>query len=191
MCDDKSWIRKYVFVAVNVLNGIAFTLLANDNMYGLLFLGIGLCCHAIGYARDVAAASDTPIVPWMYALAHISVTNFIGDIPGIGIPCVRISHAVVVVGSLLVGVYLVFAYSTIVPLADAWSCYDPAFVTNLSSYDKGLCTDPSICTQPHIDCGRNTARSDAMRIAEQLLAALVIIHLGGVPEKIRYYTTIV
>jgi len=127
--------------------------------------------------------------PTLYRLSHLSMTNFVLDTPGGGIPAIRASHGVVVVGSVVVSAVVLFAWFVLAPIDDAWACYDPAYTHTLSRYDKGTCAEPGICAQPGIDCTRPASDfADTVHYAQLAFLALFLIHLSAVQLKIDYYT---
>ena len=157
-----------------------------------IFLAVSAGLHLVSYLHHRihlhVLERPLPINRGLYAVAHVGVLNFVLDLPGRRIPDVRGSHVVILLGGLITGVYLFFVYITLVPLDDAWACYDPA-VSSVLDYSHGLCSNPNICLEASIDCDRKkTAMSAAQAAAEQIVSGLLVVYFLSIPSKIAYYT---
>ena len=185
------WLLKYVMVIRVLLNGVAMSVLLSDGhaFVGWLLLAISAVLYFLTYVIIVARTRDFDVAvqPALYGLSHISATNFLFDTPGRNIRAVRLSHAVVAVGSPFVVAVLLFTTATVTPLSEAWGCYDPAFIESLEDYKYGTC-DQDICSLPQIDCSRKSLTfATASLAAEQAFVVLFIVQLLSVPAKLRYY----
>ena len=186
-----AWLLKYIMVARVLANGVAATIFAGDGPLWfaqlLAIISLGLYVLAFLIIRLYSKKGAPSIQPPLYALAHVSVTNFLFDTPGAGIRSVRISHTIVCWGSVVVVALLAIYRVGVQPLIDAWGCYNPAFVSSVEDYRFGTCDQP-ICTKPGIDCSRKSLTFEtASWFAEQAFVVLFITQLLSVPAKVRYY----
>jgi len=160
--------------------------------------------------------------PNLFALAHISIINFILDRPvshprhprhplphpqipptnpnilhqGHNISTVNITRPIIKISQFIVGIVVAFIIITIVPLQNAWGCYDPAFISSIKDYNLGTCpTDHTahheICTNyPIIKCDTDFTPSifnDTIHYTSQILAVVVIIYLLETYDEITYF----
>lgn len=185
------WLLKYIMVARVLMNGVAASvlLLGGHAIVGWLLLAISAVLYLVAYilVRAYTREAEIMISPLLYTVCQVSVLNFLLDSSGRGIPEVRMSHALVAVGSPFVVAALAFTTVTITPLSEAWGCYDPAFIQSLTDYKYGTC-DQDICANPRIDCTRKSLTfATASLAAEQAFVVLFIVYLLSIPAKIRHY----
>lgn len=201
-----AWLLRGVMVTRVTLNGVAATLLlwdSNDTdvatsilsgsgaRVGWRLLAVSAALHALSFLHHrvhAALSGPPPLHAGLYTVAHVSILNFALDTPGRRIPSVAVSHYLVVIGTLVVGVYLLYVHLTLAPLRRAWGCYDPAHAVGIEGYIHGTCDTPGICALPGINCDvQADPISAARQHAEQAMAALAVVQIMSVPAKLAHY----
>lgn len=137
-----------------------------------------------------------PVDPLLYAVAHVSILNYILDLPGRRIPTAKLTHVLIVATNIVAAIVLIFTLHTITPIQRAWGCYDPQFVDDLSDYDRGMCpadedSNANICTErPFVNCevdfGDNTFHKEIHYATQASMVALVLYALS-IGDKLTFY----
>jgi hypothetical protein len=92
----------------------------------------------------------------LFLIAHVSIINFLFELPGRGIKAVRLTRALQLAFTLTAGLVFMFTVFTLTPLEDAWGCYAPEHAADLSAYQHGTCdlVDAPACRfVPVVRCG--------------------------------------
>lgn len=167
---------------------VAWTLIAvSAGLYAFTYLH-----HRLHYALR----KHIPVDPTLYAIAHVSIVNFILDLPGRGIPSARFTHVLIVAINIVAAITLLFTLHTVTPIQKAWGCYDPQFVSGLADYDRGMCpvdrdSNANICTErPYVNCemdfGDNTFHKEIHYATQAGMVALVLYALS-IGDKLTFY----
>lgn len=188
---DPSPFRMGLFVCRLLVNAVALSLISYDPKFlfvGGILLAISFFAHLAVFVYNKARRPAIPINNKLYWASHFSITNFVLDTPGRGIPIVKFSHALLVVLSVIPVAILTFTWFLITPIETAWACYDPAYIKSLEDYKFGLCAFNDMCTLPQINCNQKAKiLSTEFHFALQLFGFLFIIQLATVPNKITWY----
>lgn len=140
----------------------------------------------------------------MYILSHISLFNFILDVPDINVPTTKLSAAITRTLVLVAGLIFVFTFMFLEPLTMAYGCYSP-----LSTYKDiiyGLCpaffsnNDPqqqitTVCDQKGVMCGSErmlwkTQLAYELHYAKLVLfAAFTLYSILTIETRILFYNT--
>lgn len=160
--------------------------------------------HLIACAAGASERSkDAIIQPWAYWLGHLSIINFALDLPGLGIPDVKLSNRIIIIINLAAVSMFAFLIFAEEPFSEAWGCYPPWY--SIEQFDFGLCpawlsrSDPEsplapVCTAVQgAECENETARwsatmNHAFTAARTMLFISGALYLFGIPLKIEYYT---
>ena len=160
-------------------------------MAGSAFLYVVSYVHHLVH---VAIRKSHPIAPNLYAASHISILNFLFDLPGRGVSTCRVTHALVIIINLLAGAVLVATWFTATPLRAAWGCYDPAFIHSLKDYNRGLCTkdaNAAICAErPYTNCEQNFERDMFNVILHGAIVAIavsLVLYTMSLSAKFTFY----
>lgn len=186
----KKWAANSVLVARLGLNSTAFLLVSfwDYPRTAIFLLAVSLAIYVLDFLIARFVLDPPKIHGGLYYLAHLSLTNFLLDSPGVGIPTVKFTHVLVQVGSLVPVPVLLFTFFTIDKMQRAWDCYDPAYIESLADYKYGICDNGMICNRPQINCAHKaTLFDEEIHYLCQLFGVLFALHLAAVPAKIDYY----
>jgi hypothetical protein len=169
----------------------------------LVLLGVSLLAHAVdcGFSfrsgpavgrRDVAA----------YCVAHVSLVNFVLDVPGIAAG-IRLwwHHALLVCTNLAAVAVVAVGFTWAEDWAHAWHCYGTQATLNDLEYGycltwpgvtappRGIC-DAGSQTGPHPGCAETSIpRSEILGRTFYVFAHIVVfsaaVYVGMVPAKLR------
>lgn len=163
----------------------------------LLVVSFGL--YLFAYAiHKYKRPSDTAhaVQPVLYGTAHLSVLNFLLDLPGRNVPTARRSHTLLVLVNFVAGCVLFVVYATATPLQEAWGCYQPSLINSLRDYNRGLCPgDPTstanICTErPYTNCEEMFEVDVFGKVKHYALQAITlgaVVYLFSVNSKLSFY----
>ena len=164
---------------------------------GWTLMAISAGLYGLAYALHVFLRQKPhPLQPVLYGTAHVSLLNFLLDLPGRHVPTVKRSHALLVIVNFIAGLTLFITYATATPLQEAWGCYQPSLINSLRDYDRGLCPgDPTstanICTErPYTNCEENfkvDVFAKEMHYAMQGVVFGLIVYGISVGSKISFY----
>jgi hypothetical protein len=171
---------------------------------GWAFLGISVLLYIISYAHTSWALKQTspgslPIQPRLYLLAHLSILNFMLDVPGRRVPTVKISHSFLIVFNTLLSIYMFVLATAVTPIREAWRCYRPEHFDSIEDYNFGICPPPdkttAICSDhAGITCPTTgepsyseAVWSTEMHYALNFILASGAVYLGSLKPKLLYW----
>ena len=164
---------------------------------GWSLMAVSAVLYAFAYGLHVFLKPKLqPVQPVLYGTAHVSVLNFLFDLPGRGVPTVKRSHTLLVVVNVIAGLTLLVTHAIATPLQEAWGCYQPSLITSLRDYNRGVCPgDPTstanICTErPYTNCEENfevDVFAKEMHYALQGIVFGLIVYGVGVGSKLSFY----
>jgi hypothetical protein len=175
-----------------------------------LILG-SLILHFLAYAshrlylirsflQDPTASDGPAVLPHkMYTVAHISILNFLLDLPGYHTLSTRFLRYVIVALNLTATLILVFYLFVLENFVLAWGCYPRG--TSLGDFRFGVCPgywrDPDhyyapVCDSPGARCGEEEIRDNQMfshelGITSGLVAFSFSLYIISIPQKVTYY----
>lgn len=134
-----------------------------------------------------------------YWFGHLSLLNWIFDIPGIGVPTSRLIHIVIILINFTAGVVFAVAYWLEEPMTLAWGCYQPG--THIADMKYGLCpayindpqnAHPPVCDQPGVRCGEEEIRwktilKHTLAHSGFILSISLAIYITSVAAKSQFY----
>lgn len=143
--------------------------------------------------------TQTPIQPYLYGIAQVSVINFLFDAPGRLIPTVPITHQLIILINVVCSVALYLCLTAVTDIALAWYCY-PSEWFDVEDYLYGLCpapgdsaTDAPMCSAEHIKC--STIPIDTMQYWSHTRHYLIngevvalLLYITSYPEKLAFWT---
>lgn len=161
----------------------------------LVSLGLYLLSYAIHKFKQPSKTVHA-VQPVLYGTAHVSVLNFLLDLPGRNVPTARRTHTLLVLVNLVAGSVLFVTYATATPLQKAWGCYQPSLIRSLRDYNRGMCPgDPTstanICTErPYTNC-EEMFEVDVFGVvkhyAMQALTLGLIVYVFSISSKLSFY----
>lgn len=165
---------------------------------GGILVAVSAALYAATYITHVLRRRARPCVvqPVLFGIAHLSVINFLLDLPGRGIPSQRRSHLLLVAVNLVGGLILVVTAVTATPLRNAWGCYAPEYVQTVKDYNRGICPDDhsssaNICTErPYTNCEeefRDDIFAREIHYGLQICSFSVPIYLLTLSTKLAFY----
>lgn len=131
--------------------------------------------------------------------SHVSVLNWLFDIPGIGVPTVKWVHVLILLINITAGLVFFCALWFERPMTLAWGCYAPD--TPITELKFGLCPQymndpqnahPPVCDQPGARCGEEAIRwknmlGHAFLHAGVILMFSLALYFISVSTKARFY----
>lgn len=137
-------------------------------------------------------------VPAFWA-GHVSIINWLLDIPGIGVPTAVWLHILILLINFTAGLIFFCALWFEKPLTLAWGCYAPG--TPIAEFKYGLCPQyiddpqnahPPVCDQPGVRCGEEGVRWNNMMRHTIIHTGFVLtislaLYLSSVSAKARFY----
>lgn len=206
-------LRRAVFVTRAAVNLLLVTLLLENaetpadvvnNVFGgvprpalaATTASVSLLLHWVSYglARKHVRSGQVPFNPTLFALAHLSVVNFIFDLPGRRIDDVKITHVGIVGANVVLTLGFLFVLFVREPLQEAWYCYRPEVYPTLLDYSNGLC--PRDVTDDVCEAGvcavvgskrHNPVVPEYIHFSAQVTAVVAIIYCVSILDKVRYY----
>lgn len=138
-----------------------------------------------------------------YTISHISVVNFIFDIPGWGISRTVLSHYSILVLNLISVLVVLFVVFAEEPFVKAWGCYpDPK---NINELQYGMCPFyfqrttqqqalSPVCDQPGVRCDESEAHAQelfaqSLSIAQVILSHSAVTYLSSISPRFLYWRT--
>lgn len=120
----------------------------------------------------------------LFLLAHAGILNFFFQLPGRGVPAVRLTRTLQLFVTLTVGIVFAFTLTTITPLEDAWGCYVPAHVVSLADYNHGTCevpNAPACRVVPVVNCGvaHGAIFNAELHYATQAMIVSFVVYITG------------
>lgn len=190
------WDARHDLWSWKTLNSVFWGTYSRVGWY-MLAASAGL--YLIAYALHVTQRSRLKVhvvQPVLYGTAHVSVLNFLLDLPGRYVPTVKRSHTILVIVNLIAGLTLFLTHASAKPLQEAWGCYQPALISSLRDYNRGMCPgDPTstanICTErPYTNCEENftvDVFAKEIHYATQAVVFGLIVYGISVGSKISFY----
>ena len=132
-------------------------------------------------------------------IGHISILNWVFDLPGIGVPTSTLTHIVIILINISAGLIFAAALWMEKPITLAWGCYQPG--TSIIDLKYGLCPSyindpqnahPPVCDQPGVRCGEaeirwKTILKQTLAQSGFILSISVAIYLTSVSAKSQFY----
>lgn len=180
--------RAWLFAARIGLNTVGCAAVTEGHAlwWGVGALAISAALHAVSYAHASRhrLRVATPGNGRLFLLAHVGVLNFVFQLPGRGVPAVRLTRTLQLFVTLTVGLVFAFTLTTITPLEDAWGCYVPAHVVSLANYNHGTCDVPNApaCRMvPVVNCGvaHGAIFSAELHYATQVMIVSFVVYITG------------
>lgn len=170
----------------------------------IVLAGIALVAHTAD-AAIVVKATQTDNVHKLthneesaYVFSHLSIVNFVLDIPGAVLPRLWWQHVLIVLANVIGGLIVFVGGTWMYDYALAWSCYS---TTRLKSLDCGYChtfygAPPPRCIcsvgneNPAPGCGRTTIDTiktlhPVIHIMIHLLLGSFALYVSMIPTKIK------
>lgn len=156
--------------------------------------------HLVRLALHHPGHPETRLPRHLYILTHLSIINFLLDIPDINVPTSRFTRVFVVTANIIAGSVFVVAFVLQQPMTEAWGCYAPG--TPYTGLKYGLCPRflddpqnvlPPVCDQTGVECGDGVARWKDMfvhdiHVAYIVLVVSFIVYLPlTLDNRIRFY----
>ena len=114
--------------------------------------------HACTTASTLAFGNIFPSTPPLRHRARLD-SQFCARLTGRRIPTARFTHVLIVGINIVAATILAFTLLTVTPIREAWGCHDPAFISDVRDYNRGICpkdrdSNANICTDAPTWCAR-------------------------------------
>lgn len=134
-----------------------------------------------------------------YFAGHISIINWLLDVPGFYVPTTTWIHILILLINLTAGFIFFCALWFEKPMTLAWGCYAPG--TRIRDLSYGLCPQyindpqnahPPVCDQPGVRCGeegirwKNLMRESIIQTGFIMVVSLAL-YLTSISARSRFY----